>query len=344
MLSAFKRRKKGNPNFLGDAKTLFKSVLPYLFPGNYDRNYFLAFKTFLALSGTCRKLRYWNSLRRWIGWLSPLSMRGMLRVHSFPVPMTSDEYLPVQDRVHRYLEMHGEIPDAARIDFVSRTVSNAQVTEVEGPRSNFEVDFAGIPFFDVIDCYVRSPNKEEERKIIAFRPSTFAELVLFCHAALSAPLSTKKDDAIIVVCGWKTVDDGVIYIKERDRQNFVKKSVLGRLSKLGTTAPAEIGFERGSLPLTSFSFFLILAEKRSHNNKYPMTRLEQFAHRWYPYELYPTEQLKDNKKFKPAYNFDIIFEAPPVLEQATQENAEEEQLDRSKSMEIIKPKKRQKSK
>lgn len=335
MLSAFKRRKAEKSKAVVHGKDLLRLVLPFVFPGHYERDYLLAFRTFLALSGTCRKLRYWNALRRWIGWLSPLGARGMLRAHSFPTPLSADEYLPVQDRVHRYLEMHGGIPDAARVDFISRTVANAQA--VSGEQSNFEADFAGIPFFDVIDCYVRSPNKEEERRVVAFRPSTFAELVLFCYAVLSRPISEKKDDAVIIACGWKTVDDGIVYVKERDRLNFVNKSVLSRLSKLGTTAPPEIGFERGSLPLTAFAFFLTLAEKRSHNNKYPLTRLEQFVHRWYPSELF-----HDGAKFKAAYNFDIIFEEPARVEQATQELEIEVHLDRSKSMEVIKPKKRAK--
>jgi hypothetical protein len=337
MLSAFKRKKTEKSKAVIHGKDLLRLVLPYVFPGHYERNYLHAFKTFLALSGTCRKLRYWNSLRRWIGWLSPLCMRGMLRAHSFPVPMTADEYLPVQDRIHRYLEMHREIPDAARIDFVSRTVANAQADSSEGTQSNFEADFAGIPFFDVIDCYVRSPNKAEERKIIAFRPSTFAELVLFCYATLTRPFVDAA--AVLIVCGWKTVDDGILYVKERDRQNIVVKSILVRLSKMGVTAPDEVGFHCGSLPVTAYAFFEKMTTEGNRKNKFSERRLEEFAHRWYPSELF-----HDGAKFKAAYTFDIIFEEPPRVEQATQENEIEVHLDRSKSMEVIKPKKRHKSK
>ncbi len=338
MLSAFKRQKTEKLKAVVFGKDIVRLVVPFVFPGCYDRDYFLAFRTFLALCGTCRKLRYWNSLRRWIGWLSPSAVREMLRAHSFPVPMTAGEYLPVQDHIHRYLEMHGEIPDAARVDFVSRTVSNAQALS-NGEQSNFEADFAGIPFFDVIDCYIRSPNAKEERKIVAFRASTFAELCLFCYAVLSLPISTNKEDAVIVVCGWKTVDDGVVYVKERGRLYFVEKSLLGRLQKLGWTSPPEIGFQHGSLPMTSFAFFSGLVEKRSRKNKFPLKRLEQFAHRWFPCELF-----HDGEKFKAAYNFDIIFEAPETPAPSTQEIVDTVPLDRSVSMEVIKPRKQHKSK
>lgn len=337
MLSAFKRRKTEKSKAVVHGKDLLRLVLPYVFPGHYERDYLLAFKTFLALSGTCRKLRYWNALRRWIGWLSPLGVRRLLQTHSFPVPMTREEYLPVQDRIHRYLEMHGEIPDAARVDFMSRIVANAQTVSNESVSSNFEADFAGIPFFDVIDCYVRSPNKEEERRIVAFRPSTFAELVLFCYAVLTRPLVDAS--AVLIVCGWKTVDDGIMYVKERDRQRFLKNSCLHRLSGMGLTAPTEIGFERGPLPTTAYAFFEKKSTEGNHKNKYSERRLEEFAHRWYPSELF-----HDGAKFKAAYNFDIIFEEPARVEQATQENDFEVPLDRSKSMEVIKPKKRAKTK
>jgi hypothetical protein len=112
------------------------------------------------------------------------------------------------------------------------------------------------------------------------------------------------------------------------------------LSKFGSTAPDEVGFHCGSLPVTAFSFYEQITKEGNHKSKFVGRRLEKFAHRWYPSELF-----HEGEKFKAAYNFDIIFEAPAQVEQPTQEIENDEvQFDRSKSMEVIKPKKRPKTK
>ncbi len=283
--------------------TLLRLVLPHLFPGSYGHDYPKAFWTFLALAGTCRRFRYWNHLRRWIGWSSPLGMRELLKRHSFPVPMTGFELGPAQDRMYRYLEENNKIPTLARPQFLSRLIVNGfnQGKGVEHA-SNFEVDIAGIPFFDLIDCHIHSPVPSEQRSIIGFRASTFAELCLFMFAVATARPRENKEDGYIVVCAWKTVDDGVIYFKESNRLHYVKMSVLGRLQRLGLTAPDEIGFVKGSLPTTSYAFFVQLCDYGNRKNRHPVKRLEEFAHRWYPSEFFGAN------RFKPAYNFDILYD------------------------------------
>jgi hypothetical protein len=267
-------------------KRMFLLVLPWLFPGFYGDEPFVAFRTYLALAGTCRQLRYWNFLRRWVGWTSPPHLRARLRSHSFACPMTALESFEITHRTRMDLAARLNIP-LLNITLQSRWILSA-LCEGVNENSNFELDVFGTPFFNVLDCEIAVVG----RTATCFFANTFAEMVLICYAVCHSAPHPDGNHGYFIMADWKTPNakgDSLFFL-DSEKGNFLRRFLLGRLMRLGVTAPHEIGFTQGSLETTAFAHFAKTCDTSGRRNHLePQERLDLFVTQWFPTELFPNQ-------------------------------------------------------
>lgn len=277
-------------------KTIFYLVLPHLFPGHYDGDVELAFRTYLALNGTCRRLRYWNFLRRWIGWLCPAGRREVLRAHSFSTPLFMHEIGDVEQTIFDLMEQEALCPDVPNPVFQPTALMRAT------SGSNFDIDFFQIPFFNVIECVCASHRSAFDRTIWCFYVTSFAEMVLAAFALVSMPARNNRD-SYLLVGSWKGPKDKPPYLwfEDTGKQRFLNKFLLGRLKRVGLLAPQEVGLTQGSLPTSSYGWFVKTCDTSGSRQKQtPLERLQTFVSGWFWHRL-------DMNSGKPAYDFEINF-------------------------------------
>lgn len=285
--------------------TVFRLILPYLFPGIYGDEHKLAFRTYLALTGTCQALRYWNFLRRWVAFASPPMMRDRLASHGFAVPLKPCEIKDTQEAFREDLDLRGELLDIPNPVFVSCWLKNAffDASNKENV-SNFEMDLGGNPFYDVIECQCDSTDpRGRDRTVICFRASSFAELCLFVYSTCLDSEKRGVDDSFLLMCGWKCPQRRTFHFLCNKSVSVMNRRVLGWLRQVGAFAPQELGFHSGGLPTTCYGLFLKLAETKGRKGAAtPFERLETFVHSWFPVNL-----LGENP-VEPAYRFNLMFE------------------------------------
>lgn len=285
-------------------RTTFKLILPFLFPGYYSWDTRLAFRTYLALAGVCRVLRYWNLLRRWIGWTSPVEIRENLRSHSFTSPLWGDDYLNYTKIVEKQLRSYivGDVP----VRFTSQWIASALSMD-EVWNSNFEIDLNDIPFWDCVEA------RMENSIILCFRVTSFSELVLLMYAILKHDVDEQNGWCIIT--DWKAEKESqkTLFFWEFDKERYFTRSALGKMLKRGQYAPQEKGFTNGSLPVSSYIWFDKWCNTSGSRKKLTCEeRLEKFVLGWFPSKLFPEKicNVKSRKDINTeirAYEFGIEF-------------------------------------
>lgn len=285
------------------SSTVLKLVLPFLFVGHYDANVFLCFRTYLALAGVCKKLRYWNHLRRWIGWLCPEELRTKLGSHSFDVPLEWYKYGDLHEHMRQELRTNGALDGVLSPLFTNSKVIDSLKSGAR--QGDFEIDIAGTPFFNCSICYALHPDMATSRKIFCWFAPSFAELVLICYSIMSQDRTDVY--AYLLMCSWKTDKKGqyaCLYFEDSNKEKFLNKFLLGRLKRLGLYAKQEIGFHQGGLPVTSFGWFCKTCDTNgARNGLKALERLHAFVVGWFPTQLFYSTPCK----IKFAYEIPINF-------------------------------------
>jgi hypothetical protein len=295
-----------NPDVSLYHKQIFSLVFPYVFPGSYlDQR--LAFRTFLALAGTCQALRYWNLLRRWIGWLSPVNSRPLLQKHGFPVCMRISQIENFQKRAANLIQGLDVYKGHSDPIYCARALNAAASLETgmekEKIQSNFELDVGGVPFFNIIECYTVTEDMKSCNTTIYLAP-TFAEMVLFCHAALSHKAIGQKIRMFACIPVWEK-SQGFIHFSDSGKVAFMNRYLLGRLRKIGMTAPQDVGFLSGPLPQSAYAFFCHHCDTSGRRSKLTIAdRLTAFVEGWFPRTIHP---LNEDEARKLATDLRIKF-------------------------------------
>lgn len=294
-------------------KLLFDLVLPWIFPGSYDDDTNLAFRTYLAMTGVCKRLRYWNFLRRWVGWTSPPHLRDRLRSHSFVCPRVGADYMLTQDRFYSILNTEKLLADVRVPHFASRWLQQAFVHSKPGAvevmalqDSEFEMDIGGSPFFDVVECRCDAKIPSRDRSIFCHTAGSFAEFVLICYAIFVAEPRENPFDAYLIVASWK-VDQpkhDFVYFVDGEKLRYLERHALGRIKRTGLTAPQDFGFHHGSLPTTAFAWFMRTCDTNGARNKLtPLARLEAFVNGWFQKDFWSRNTAQK------AYELEMNFVA-----------------------------------
>lgn len=293
-----------NPEISLYHKQIFFLAFPYVFPGAYlDQK--LAFRTYLALAGTCQALRYWNLLRRWIGWLSAVNSRPLLQKHGFPVCMRISQIESFQRQAANLIQGLDVYKGHSNAIYCARALNAAAPLEtgVEKTQSNFELDVGGVPFFNIVECYTVSDEMESCNTTIYLAP-TFAEMVLFCHAALSHKSTGKMKRMFACIPVWEK-SQGFIHFTENGKIAFMNRYLLGRLRKIGMTAPQDVGFLTGPLPQSAYAFFCYHCDTSGRRSKLTISdRLTSFVEGWFPKIIHPANEDEAQKL---AYDLRIKF-------------------------------------
>lgn len=276
-----KKKQPTGTNFY--AKQIFELVFPFLFPGHYEFEAPLCFRTYLALAGTCRRLRYFNLLRRWIGFLCPTRLTHRLWSHSFPVCIAFREVAILQASVATRLT---SLKHFQKIDspFYSYLGLENHFGALRSEYSSFHITIGEIPFFNVFKCDDPASVTRVGWRTFIYLAPTFAEAVLFCYACLSHPADFNY--GYVVLPMWKCKEKDIIHFLDNKKDTFLHKKLLGGLKKMGNTAPIEIGFSHGGLPHTAYSLFCLLCDTSgSKRSVAPTVRLENFVKAYYPKRL-----------------------------------------------------------
>lgn len=266
-------------------KLIFDLVFPWIFYGYYKTKQ-ECFRTYLALAGTCAQLRYFNLLRRYIGWLTPPHLIENLSSHGFPC------YMPIMSW-HSFL-IGLPVNEGGAVLTILENVNCKTAT------SPFDSTLDAVPFINL------AKRTRENKTMLTFCPDSFAEAVLFSYR-----LSTAADDELAgyteveIYPRWKC-SPSMIRIAVRKRKSFAQRYMISNLMKIGVTAPQEFGFVHGQMPITAFSLFFKLCNTNGQTDKKkPSERVKQFLKRWYPKHLTPQTLTEQSER---VYFFEMEFE------------------------------------
>lgn len=257
-------------------RRVFEMVIPYIMQESSEAD----FRTILSLSQVCRRLRYWNVLRRFVGYLALDWASTILWKHSFPTT------IPAYGALSKGLLDTGLLHE--RDQFILSPL-----------------DSAAWPFFRMGNyrfgnCYVCNIRGTVVR---CFYAATFSELVLFVYESMQ---STDNVDFWLIVCGWKTVKCEALMYPDLEKHRLVERQLLGRMKRLGVTSPDEIGFRDGPLPHTSYSWFSKVCETSGTKLKRtPLQRMKHFVDTWFPRTLRVTDNLKPSLPYE--FEFQDIY-------------------------------------
>lgn len=260
-------------------REVFLLILPYLFPGWYDE-WPLAFRTYLSLCGTSRSLRYWNVLRRWVAYLAPDRMKLQLASHSFPCGPRLIDYQKFQLHCYELLRIEGAVEDENPVFNSEALGSNFFLKTNYEEGAQMETEIGGSPFFGLVRCECRA------KTIRCFFARTFSEMALFVYAACNH-VTDNPEDGWLVVAQWKTTKFEAVYFTVGNREHMLERYLLGRLKRIGLTAPQEIGFHEGSLEWTAYAWFCKHCDTTGTRSKItPAQRLRNFVVTWFPTNTY----------------------------------------------------------
>lgn len=280
-----------------EPKLLLKLVLPWLFPGHYDCGW-QAFRNYLALCHTCCTMRYWNWLRRWIGYLTPLNLRSRMRSHGFFCPV--DNICAFERQVLAIKKKYTLLP-VNEADMMFATGSAAAQWSGMSCDSNFERNIGGSPFFNMTYLF---PFHVADLPTLCFLAPSFPEMVLFCYNVLAFPPQPYN---YIVAADWKTgPEPDYLYFSGNDIESSAR-IILGRLRRFALTAPQDFGFLNGSMPTTAQIWFdLTCNTNRTKNSRTPSERLGDFVRGWFHIELFLERGWSVTPKW--AYEIEMKFE------------------------------------
>jgi len=299
MEGPLKKRKK-IPDYL-NYDMIFKYVLPYLFPGQYDEDWKLAFWTYFALAGTCRKLRYWYFLRRWIGFLCPESHREALLSHGFPVFIAIEYGREVQLHFLRLLRRKSIVAPDDQINGMTQFMLNNWTPNTED-NGGMEKIFADIPLYNLIRITVHPKRGERDSEVLCFYAQDFSELALAAYA-ICEEAEQDVNVTYLLYPSWKVGEKfPYIMFHEHEKKRFRSTHLLGRLRTLGMTAPYDECFTIGTAPHTAYTWFCELCTTSGQRSKKsPAQRLETFVASWFEKEFY----IRENRKL--PWNFSMEF-------------------------------------
>lgn len=265
-------------------KKLFELVFPWLFFGHYSDR-FLAFRTLLALAGTCQQLRYFQNLRRYVAFLAPPIIRERLLDHGFPVPAPTSKWLEV---------LRSEVFGIGNVLYLWEEALCAV--------NPFERSWLNVPFYSL--AKVCNPDG---RVSLVHMPSTFGELCLFSYCIIEANNEELAGfDSIFILPLWKTKESDLMEIVVKLRQNYAQRFLLAKLTRIGTTAPIDKEFSAGPLTETAYSLFTKMCNTNGKKDKKrPIERLKQFVQCWYPMTRHSVGPADRERR---AYEFEMWFE------------------------------------
>lgn len=277
-------------------KQAFWLVLPFIFPGFYGDDNELAFRTWLGLAGTCRRLRYWEMLRRWIAYVCPTKERDRIIPHGFPLRLLLSELKGYYEKAVMPLTTSRHFENCSFVCFSAYLLDfhNNRQFEEKAPltiqdnqppklSSNFCCTVADVPFFNCITVFA---GVDKKRVLVYLAPS-FAEMVLFCYACMADRTENNVDQWYCCVPMWKKKPGDDILFSRAKRETFLKKSLLGKLRRIGNTAPLDYGFTHGSLNRTAFSHFMGICDTSgSKVHTTPHDRLISFVKQWFKQDVF----------------------------------------------------------
>ena len=267
------------------SKLLFELVYPYLLNGHYE-NKWLAFRSLLALNGTCRQLRYFQYLRRVIGYLTPAAMQKMMSDHGFSV------YAPffLWEQALGLRLGHGNV----------LYVLNSLMDKKD---SVFEKNIGIAPFFNLAR---RLEANGPQKVFLLHAPGTFPELALFCYCVVTCPIEQIEEyDGIEIVPQWKTKKSDKLMIPVKTREVFASKHLLGKLIKMGNSMMPDFEFLHGALEEPSYSLFCQICNTSGRKDRQkPVERLLKFVQAWFPETKH---SVGPNDLKRRAYEFEMEF-------------------------------------
>lgn len=244
------------------------------------------FRTFLALAGTCAQLRYWQNLRRWIGWLTPDGLEERMQEHGFP---------PNVKNGMKWMHVFTDLGQNGCLTLYPQIAQQAL----------FQMDIGGVASFFNLG-QESNFNTEEPHTRLVFLAPDFAELVLFLYAVIVSEDMTYNEIRAKIM--WKSKMTGICFYYLK-RRTFGAKQAIPFLTEAGRTAPPDHGFKNGQMPTTAFDFFLaVVNAKGLKKRRKPQDILGEFVQGWFPKQVMSTRPLDNKTKEKRAYEFPIIFE------------------------------------
>lgn len=266
-------------------RLIFDLVFPWVFYGHY-KTQAECFRTYLALAGTCAQLRYFNLLRRFVGWLAPPHLIEKMSSHGFPC------YMPVLSW-HAFL-MGLPINEGGAVLYL---LNNAHARTAESP---FDATLDAVPFINL------AKRTRDDKVIMTFCPDSFAEAVLFCYRLTTAPAEDLKGYTDIEIYPRWKCDPALISIPVKKIQSFGKRYMISKLLRIGATAPQDFGFLHGQLPTTAFAQFMRLCNTNGQTDKKkPGERVKMFLKSWYPKHF---KARTSSELDAQLYDFEIKFE------------------------------------
>lgn len=261
------------------SKSIFAIVFPWLYPGFYKTKQD-AFRTLMALLGTCRQLRYFQCMRRSAVQLAPHYLCEKLRSHGFPAHFSAQFWMDL---------MH-----------IRPYVSSAFYF--------YPVDLERKPIsFQVASFENLAKRTCHDKSFLVFYAPTFAEAVLFTYAVGAVDLTElRKFDAVEILLQIKPGKYEEFTFKTKNKDSFIKRSAIGTLKRIGALAERDFEFVHGGLPLTAYSFFCSVCETSGRKDKkQPLGRLKDFVQGWFPLTAH---SVGAGDKARRAYEFEMVFE------------------------------------
>jgi hypothetical protein len=268
-------------------KTVLSLVLPHLVPGQYvDQK--VMFRTYLALNHTCQRMRYWLMLRRLIGWFCNVSKRSLFFSHGFPVPLSTLQRVDIHlNGFYDAMVKEKALENGLVPKFETFSLLKA-FGEKEEKKSRFELDVAGVPFFNLARCSVIFDD-ETVATYLCFRAATADELLLFCSCLFGLPKDSMSYTGYFIFCSWKSPQVPYIHVLEKDRTRFVERTLMGLLKKMLIFAPVDAAFQFGAATATAFSHFMTIsepAEGGGRRKRAVIDKFQELVRKWSPSDLF----------------------------------------------------------
>lgn len=276
-----KKRKvvfKNTPDQL--RKLVFAIVFPWLYPGFYKTKD-QAFRTILALLGTCRQLRYFQCMRRSVVQLAPHGFQDRLRSHGFPAHFSAQFWMDL-------IQLKPYVSSAFYF---------------------YPMDLQRKPInFQVASFENLAKRTSGTSSSLIFYAQSFAEAVLFVYSVGAVEMDElKKFQMVEIILEVKpgTYEEIVFTVKNKNN-GFIQRRAIGALKRMGAMAERDFEFVHGAVPLTAYSFFCAVCETSGRNDKKkPLERLKDFVQGWFPTTPH---SVGENDKARRAYEFEMVFE------------------------------------
>ncbi len=263
-------------------RIVFRLVFPYVWGWKaiFDSRD-QALCTYKALSATCRQLWVYQWLRRRIAMSRSLNMSYLEWVGKFGA--------------YNGLIEKRRLRKTSTITWQnSPTILQNNRPVLQGP--GLTCAFAQVVFPHVArGCGARLDGTKYF--ITAFIARDFAELVLFCNQVYEAEMSMKKGgeyspyvdltDTYICLPAWRVPEEGSIFggiwFTRGNMTKYFASDILGRMRRIGSTAPIDFAFTSGAIQNTAYSWFLdVCGTSGTRKPGTPQDKLKAFVAGWFP--------------------------------------------------------------